>query len=97
MARKSKKTMALEAAAQRDQTTCRVGGYVRLSVENSGGKTEDSIENQKSAILTYLRQHPNSNSVSFIATTGKQEQILHVRDLNVCWPTFKKAGPTAYW
>ncbi|MCM0707277.1 recombinase family protein [Anaerotruncus rubiinfantis] len=63
--------MALEAAAQRDQTTCRVGGYVRLSVENSGGKTEDSIENQKSAILTYLRQHPEFELCELYCDNGE--------------------------
>lgn len=57
MARKSKTQMlaqTAQAAQTGDQSVWRVGAYLRLSVENSGGKTEDSIENQRTAVLALI-------------------------------------------
>lgn len=58
MARKSKAQMAAQAV-ETAVAQWRVGAYLRLSVENSGGKTEDTIENQRAAVLALIATQHN--------------------------------------
>lgn len=58
MARKSKQQMALQAA-ETAVAQWRVGAYLRLSVENSGGKTENTIDNQRKAVLALIATQHN--------------------------------------
>lgn len=59
MARKSKQQMAVQAAESIAAAQWRVGAYLRLSVENSGGKTEDTIDNQRAAVLALIATQHN--------------------------------------
>lgn len=59
MARKSKIQMAQQAAENTAAAQWRVGAYLRLSVENSGGKTEDTIDNQRAAVLALIATRHN--------------------------------------
>lgn len=71
MARKSRKTQNAPDTVTLDNAKYLVGAYVRLSVENSGSNTEDTIENQKAAIQLYLQAQKNMKLVGFYCDNGE--------------------------
>lgn len=71
MARKSRKTQNAPDTVTLDNAKYLVGAYVRLSVENSGSNTEDTIENQKAAIQLYLQAQKNMKLLGFYCDNGE--------------------------
>lgn len=49
---------------------CFVGGYVRLSVVDSGTKKEDTIENQKAMIMEFINQRPDMKFFDLYCDVG---------------------------
>ncbi|MFT4007251.1 MAG: recombinase family protein [Lacrimispora sp.] len=73
MARKSRKknspaVMAEQAITQR---TYRVDAYVRLSVEDSGKGTPDSIENQRALVMDYIKSQPDMELHALYCDNGE--------------------------
>lgn len=73
MARKARRINPLivlpEPVAQ--QKLYRVDGYVRLSVEDSGKGTSDSIESQKAMILDYIESQPDMELSALYCDNGE--------------------------
>ena len=73
MARKSRKNNLLEEKNDAvRQRVYAVGGYARLSVEDSGKPGADTIEEQKNLIESYIDAHPDLCTV----ITDERVQIL---------------------
>ena len=73
MARKSRKSNPVvteEKAAESKQRVYAVGGYVRLSVEDSGKPGTDTIEEQKSLIVGYIEEHADLRLVRLYCDNG---------------------------
>ena len=78
MARKSRKNMMPQAAVQEavqqnEKELLRTAAYARLSVENGGHETEDSLHTQILQIHNYIRENPElmDGYVSMGILTGK--------------------------
>ena len=73
MARKGRKENPLVAIAVpvEEKKIYRVNGYVRLSVENSGKGTSDSIESQKAMILDFIAKQPDMELNALYCDNGE--------------------------
>lgn len=75
MARKSRKNMMPQAAVQEavqqnEKELLRTAAYVRLSVENGGHETEDSLHTQILQIHNYIRENPELTLTDTYADNG---------------------------
>lgn len=75
MARKSRKNMMLQAAVQEavqqnEKELLRTAAYARLSVENGGHETEDSLHTQILQIHNYIRENPELTLTDTYADNG---------------------------
>lgn len=75
MARKSRKNMMPQAAVQEavqqnEKELLRTAAYARLSVENSGHETEDSLHTQILQIHNYIRENPELTLTDTYADNG---------------------------
>lgn len=61
--------MVIETAPQ--QRTYKVGGYVRLSVEDSGKPGADTIEAQKELVLEYIEAQPDMKFSGLYCDNGR--------------------------
>lgn len=73
MARKSRKKNPLTVMAEPvpGRKTYRVDAYVRLSVEDSGKGTPDSIENQRALVLDYIKSQPDMELHALYCDNGE--------------------------
>lgn len=58
-------------AASNNQIIYNVGGYIRLSVEDSGKDSSDTIENQKDMITQFVSQNPAFQLCELYCDNGK--------------------------
>lgn len=75
MARKSRKNMMPQAAVQEavqqnEKELLRTAAYARLSVENGGHETEDSLHTQILQIHNYIRENPELTLTDTYADNG---------------------------
>ena len=75
MARKSRKNLMPQAAAQEavqqnEKELLRTAAYARLSVENGGHETEDSLHTQILQIHNYIRENPELTLTDTYADNG---------------------------
>ena len=75
MARKSRKNMMPQAAVQEavqqnEKELLRTAAYARLSVENGGHETEDSLRTQILQIHNYIRENPELTLTDTYADNG---------------------------
>lgn len=75
MARKSRKNMMPQAAVQEavqqnEKELLRTAAYARLSVENGGHETEDSLHTQILQIHNYIRENPDLTLTDTYADNG---------------------------
>lgn len=75
MARKSRKNMmpqavTQEAVQQNEKELLRTAAYARLSVENGGHETEDSLHTQILQIHNYIRGNPELTLTDTYADNG---------------------------
>lgn len=75
MARKSRKNMmpqavVQEAVQQNEKELLRTAAYARLSVENGGHETEDSLHTQILQIHNYIRENPELTLTDTYADNG---------------------------
>lgn len=73
MARTKRKINPVIPAAAQNQVKARIyrtGGYVRLSVEDSGKPGADTIETQKAQILSYIEQQPDMTFCGVFCDNG---------------------------
>ena len=75
MARKSRKNMMPQAAVQKavqqnEKELLRTAAYARLSVENGGHETEDSLHTQILQIHNYIRENPELTLTDTYADNG---------------------------
>lgn len=73
MARTKRKINPVIPAAAQNQIKARIyrtGGYVRLSVEDSGKPGADTIETQKAQILSYIEQQPDMTFCGVFCDNG---------------------------
>ena len=75
MARKSRKNMMPQAAVQEavqqnEKELLRTAAYARLSVENGGHETEDSLHTQILQIHNYIRENPELMLTDTYADNG---------------------------
>ena len=74
MARKSRKSNPVlpeEKPAAVNQRIYAVGGYVRLSLEDSGKPGTDTIEEQKNLVYAFVEQHPDLKLVNVYCDNGR--------------------------
>ena len=75
MARKSRKNLMPQAAVQEavqqnEKELLRTAAYARLSVENGGHETEDSLHTQILQIHNYIRENPELTLTDTYADNG---------------------------
>ena len=85
MARKSRKNMMPQAAVQEavqqnEKELLRTAAYARLSVENGGHETEDSLHTQILQIHNYIRENPEPIPMQ---TMVLREHVLTDQNLSV--------------
>lgn len=88
MARKSRKNMMPQAAVQEavqqnEKELLRTAAYARLSVENGGHETEDSLHTQILQIHNYIRENPELTLTDTYADNGLREHVLTDQNLSV--------------
>lgn len=76
MGRKSRKPSALADTAASAQAQWWMAAYVRLSVKDSGTNKEDTIENQKVAVLEYLGKHPEMELFDIYCDNGQTGTVF---------------------
>lgn len=89
MARKSRKNMmpqvaVQEAVQQNEKELLRTAAYARLSVENGGHETEDSLHTQILQIHNYIRENPE---LTLTDTYADAAVIIGLKTLRLkkCW------------
>ena len=73
MARTKRKVNPLAPAVEQatsQQRIYKVGGYARLSVEDSGKKDADTIEAQKDLIESYIAAQPDMQFIGLYCDNG---------------------------
>lgn len=80
--RKVNPILPVAAPAEPVQRIYQVGGYVRLSMEDSGKPGTDTMETQRELIENYIESQPDMRLLISIVTTDGREQILTARNLS---------------
>ena len=101
MARKSRKNMMPQAAVQEavqqnEKELLRTAAYARLSVENGGHETEDSLHTQILQIHNYIRENPELTLTDTYADNGftgtRFDRPEFERMLSPCYQHSKRNG-----
>lgn len=74
---------AQEAVQQNEKELLRTAAYARLSVENGGHETEDSLHTQILQIHNYIRENPELTLTDTYATMVLREHVLTDQNLSV--------------